>query len=129
MEEVVDLKKREGKLGWLSAGRDGTGNRQTEIAETKRNPKDYDLMVVGTPVWAWSPSAAIRTYLTKNDLSGIKVALFFTYDSNLRKAIEKTKILISNSVYAGELALPKVSENKEQTKKKIEEWCTQLKST
>ena len=99
------------------------------IAETKRNPKDYDLMVVGTPVWAWSPSAAIRTYLTKNDLSGIKVALFFTYDSNLRKAIEKTKILISNSVYAGELALPKVSENKEQTKKKIEEWCTQLKST
>ena len=76
IEEVIDLKKREGKLGWMSAGRDASSGEQTEIAPPTRNPKDYDLVVVGTPVWAWSPSAAIKTYLAKNDLSGKKVALF-----------------------------------------------------
>ena len=91
IEEVVDLKKREGKLGWMSAGRDASGGKQTEIAPTTKNPKDYDFIVIGTPVWAWNPSAAIRTYLSKNDLSGKKVALFFTLDNNLRQAIEKTK--------------------------------------
>ena len=40
MEEIVDLKSRGGKMGWLSASRDATGNRQTNIGETKRNPKD-----------------------------------------------------------------------------------------
>ena len=58
IEEVVDLKKRDGKMGYLSASRDATGNRQTNIAETKRNPADYDLIVIGTPVWFWRPSSA-----------------------------------------------------------------------
>ncbi len=38
MEEIIDLKNREGKLGWLSSSRDATGNRQTKIEETKKRP-------------------------------------------------------------------------------------------
>lgn len=127
IEEVVDLKKREGKLGWMSAGRDASGGKQTEIAPTTKNPKDYDFIVIGTPVWAWNPSAAIRTYLSKNDLSGKKVALFFTLDNNLRQAIEKTKALMPNAQIVGELALKKALENKEGTEKKIADWCSTLK--
>jgi len=128
IEEIVDLKSREGRLGWLSASRDGTGNRQTNIAETKRNPADYDLIVIGTPVWAWSPSSAIRTYFAKHDLSGKNVALFFTLENNPRGAVEKTKKLIPNSIIVGELVLVKPSSNKDETKKKIYEWCVTLKS-
>ena len=61
-----------------------------------------------------------------NDLSGKKVALFFS-DSNLGQAVEKTKALMPNSTFVGELALPKALENKEETKKKIAEWCNTLK--
>ena len=43
IEEVVDLKKRDGKLGWISASRDASGGKQTEIAPTTKNPKDYEL--------------------------------------------------------------------------------------
>ena len=128
IEEIVDLKSRDGKIGWMSAGRDASGNRQTKIAETKRDPKDYDLIVVGTPVWAWSPSSAIRTYFVKHDLSGKKVALFFTLDGNPRGAVEKTKELILNSTIIGELALVKPLSNKDETRKKIIEWCSTLKS-
>ena len=55
IEEIVDLKRRAGKLGWVSAGRDAMGGKETQIAPTKRVPADYDLIVVGTPIWAWSP--------------------------------------------------------------------------
>jgi flavodoxin len=127
IEEVIDLKKRQGKLGWLSAGRDAMGEKETEIAQTKRTPTDYDLMIIGQPIWAGNPTPAIRTYLNKNDLSGKKVALFFS-DSNLGQAIEKTKALMPKSTFVGELSLSaKELENKEETKKKIAEWSNTLK--
>jgi len=126
IEEVVDLKNRQGKLAFISSGRDAMQGKETEIAQTKRTPTDYDLIIIGQPVWAGSPTPAIRTYLNKNDLSGKKVALFFS-DVGLGKAVEKTKALMPNSTFVGELALPaKGFENKEETKTKIAEWCTTL---
>jgi flavodoxin len=126
-EEVTDLKNRQGKLGWLSAGRDAMGAKETEISQTKRVPTDYDLIIIGQPVWARNPTPAIRTYLNKNDLSGKKVALFLS-DINLGQAVEKIKALMPNSTLVGELVLSaKDLENKEETKKKIAEWCNTLK--
>ncbi len=128
IEEIIDLKNREGKLGWLSASRDGTGNRQTKIQETTRDPQNYDLIVIGTPVWAWSPSAAIRTYVAKHDLSEKKVALFLTVGNDPRGAVEKTKKLMPNSVIVNDLVLAKPLLKKNETTKKIYEWCKTLKS-
>ena len=129
IEEVVDLKNRQGRLAFLPAGRDAMQGKETEIAQTKRTPNDYDLIIIAQPVWAGSPTPAIRTYLNKNDLSGKKVALFFS-DVGLGKAVEKTKALMPNSTFVGELALQaKDFENKEETKKKIAEWCNTLKTT
>ena len=129
IEEVVDLKKRKGRLAFLSDGRDAMQGKETQIGETERTPTDYDLIIIAQPVWAGNPTPAIRTYLNKNDLSGKKVALFFS-DVGLGQAVEKTKALMPNSTFVGELALPaKGFENKEGTKNKIAEWCNTLKTT
>jgi flavodoxin len=128
LEEIVDLKKRAGKLGWILAGKDSTQEKETKIAPTKLAPTDYDLIVIGTPIWAWKPTPAIRTYIAKNNLSGKKVALFLTMDSDSKQAVEKTKALLPNTVLVGELSLPKALEDKDETKKKIAEWCKSLTS-
>ena len=126
IEEVIDLKSRQGKFGWLSAGRDAMGGKETEIDQTKRTPTDYDLIIIGQPIWAGSPTPAIRTYMSKNDFSGKKVALFFSDSAG--QAVEKTKALMPNSTFIGELVLPaKEFENKEEAKRKITEWCNTLK--
>ena len=127
IEEVIDLKNRQGKLAYMSCGRDAMSGKETEIAPTKRNPADYDLIVVAQPVWAWSPTPAIRTYLNKNDLSGKKVALFFG-GKNLKQAVEKTKALMCNTTFVGELAVEEPLQNKEEAKKRIAEWCNTLKT-
>ena len=127
IDEVIDLKNRQGILAFLSAGRDAMSGKETEIAKTKRTTTDYDLIIIAQPVWAGSPTPAIRTYLNKNDLSGKKVALFFS-DSNLGQAVEKTKALMLNSTFVAELAMPgKALEKKEEAKMKIAEWCNTLK--
>ena len=128
IEELVDLKKREGKLGWLSAGRDSSGEKLTEIAPTTRTPADYDLIVVGSPVWAWRPTPAIRTYFKQNDLSGKKIALFFTLDGSPKQCVEKTKAIIPNSTIIDQLVMTKPLENKEDSMQKIAEWCSTLQN-
>jgi hypothetical protein len=68
----------------------------------------------------------VRTYVGKHDFAGKKVALFFTLDNNPRGAVEKTKKLMPNSIFVGELVLVKPLKDKEDTEKKIREWCATL---
>ena len=37
IEEVIDLKNRQGRLAFLSAGRDAISGKETKIAQTKKN--------------------------------------------------------------------------------------------
>ena len=127
VEEVVDLKNRGGILGFLSGGFDAMRGKETKIGETKKSPADYDLVVVGTPVWGSRPTPAIRTYLRRNDFSGLKVALFFAQGGKKPKAVDRTKALISNGNFVGELSLSNALDNKAESEKKIIEWCLTLK--
>ncbi len=126
VEEVVDLKNRAGKIGWMEATQDASREKETQIAPTNKNPNDYDLLIIGTPVWAFTLTPAIRTYLEKNDLSEKKVALFFTLGIRLGQTIEKTKSLMPNSKFAGELAVTTSTQNNEDIKKKVVAWCSTL---
>ena len=86
LEEIIDKKNREGLKGWLMAGRDAGNKALTEILEPTRNPKNYDLVVIGSPVWNDTVSTPIRTYLTKYRGSLSKVAFFTTQKSEKTNA-------------------------------------------
>jgi flavodoxin len=129
IEEIVDLKSRDGKMGWMSATQDASRGKETQIAPTTKNPNNYDMLIIGTPVWAFTLTPAIKTYLKKCDLSGKRVALFFTLGICLGQTVEKTKSLIPNSQFAGELAITTSIQNDEEIKKKVVVWCKDLKTT
>jgi flavodoxin len=126
VEEVIDLKKRTGVLGYLSGGSDARRGKETEIASTKKSPAEYDLVIVGTPVWAGRPAPAILTYLKKHDFADKKVAVFFTQGGKKPQAIDETKALIPNSECIGELTLINALENKVESEKQIVDWCKTL---
>ena len=75
IDEIVDKKKRQGRLNWLRAGKDSRSGKLTEI-EYQKNPQDYDTVIIGAPIWAWNPIPALRTYLQEVDLKGKRVAFF-----------------------------------------------------
>ena len=49
-----------------------------EIEVLNYDHKDYDLILLGTPVWSANPAPAINTYLNRADFENKKVALFVT---------------------------------------------------
>ena len=130
IEEVIDKKNRRGWIGWLTAGRDATQGKETQIEETRFLPNNYDLIVVGTPIWNGRPTPAIRTYARKNDLSTKKVALFWTLNgSNDEKAAANTKALLANSKIVSTLAVTKALKNPEEAENKLSVWCNNLTLT
>ncbi len=93
-EELFD-RNRSGPIGCMIAGKEATLEKLTDIKPVKKDPKKYDLIIVGTPVWAFNMCSAIRTYLTENKLK--KVAFFCTMDNlgddrTFRKMQELTQL-------------------------------------
>jgi flavodoxin len=125
-EEIVDKKNRMGIGGWLGAGKDARAGVETEIEPLKKSPADYDLIIVGTPIWASRVTPAITTYLKKNDLAGKKVAAFFVQDGKKPFEPDQIKALIPNSLWAGNISVTSALKNKEEAEKQIGEWCQKL---
>lgn len=130
LDKVIDKKNRKGIFGFLRAGRDALKENLTEI-EHKKNPKDYNLVIVGTPVWASSTTPAIRTYLKKHKFK--KIAFFTTSGSGeINKAVYEMEKLSKKPIAV--LSMLKKDFHSNHTKsvnvweiKKIKEFCEKIK--
>lgn len=78
VEEIVEDRGRNGFLGYLRSVIEARGRRAATIRPARNDPKSFDLVVIGTPVWAWSVSSPVRAYLTENKDRFPAVAFFCT---------------------------------------------------
>lgn len=77
-EEIREKKTRTGLKGFLSCCIDGLQKKRTEIEETAKDPADYDLVVIGTPVWWMRLSPPVRSYLFRHRGRFKDVAFYVT---------------------------------------------------
>jgi flavodoxin len=77
-EELVDTAKRSGIIGWINSGRQARSGAVTKLMPLKNDPSKYDMVIIGTPVWASNMSIPVRTYLTENKDKLKNVAFFCT---------------------------------------------------
>ncbi len=83
IEEIIDLEDRSGIFGYIKGGYHAYKRRVTNINAPTKNPADYDMIVIGTPVWAGTMAPGVLTYLNK--FSGklpAQVAFFCTMGGN-----------------------------------------------
>lgn len=78
LEELVDKKDRGGVVGWIMSGRDAVKKTLADIEDCEKKTENYDLVVIGTPVWVGTMSSAVRTFITNNKNKFKKIATFTT---------------------------------------------------
>ena len=78
LEEIVEPISRAGVLGYLRTVVEARSKRASQIAPIQRDVASYDLVIVGTPVFAWSVSPPVRAYLTATAGRLPEVAFFAT---------------------------------------------------
>lgn len=73
--------RRQGIAGFLRSGFGARLGRGTELKPLEHDPSQYDLVVVGSPVWAVSVSVPVRTFLEENRDHLKEVAFFLSHGS------------------------------------------------
>ncbi|MCX7705323.1 MAG: hypothetical protein N2115_03575 [bacterium] len=89
IEQIIDEKDRSGIRGFMTGGRDAMKRELTQIKPVEKDPANYDIVIIGTPVWAANITPAIRTYIMQNREKFKNVAFFCTTGGT---GIEKTFI-------------------------------------
>jgi len=77
-EEIIDTVNRSGPGGFLTSGKQATKRELTKIEPAKKDPSQYDIVIIGTPVWALTMSTPVRTYIVENKNKLKRVAFFCT---------------------------------------------------
>ncbi len=81
IEKITDRTERSGCIAWFTSGSDGMNGKHTEIEPVKKDVSKYDIVILGSPVWGWNMTPAIRTYIEQNKSSFRDVAFFVTAGS------------------------------------------------
>ena len=83
LEDGVD---RSGFLGWLRSGMQAMARQVPPVKEpeTKLPLEQYDLVIIGTPVWAGRCSAPVRSFLCQHGEELKRVAYVITRASDVR---------------------------------------------
>ena len=126
LEEIIDRKDRKGPLGFIVSCKDAALKKETDIQPPAKNPQDYDLVIIGTPVWAGTMSCAVRTYVGKNKEAFRRVALFCTAGSSgIQPTFNHLEALCGKSPVAV-LGLMTKEVAKEQFRDKVSEFIKSL---
>jgi flavodoxin len=76
VEAIQDGSQRSGPGGFLRSAVEALFGMEPELQPIQHPPKDYDLVLVGTPVWFGHVSSPVRRYL-RDHRDEIRRAAFF----------------------------------------------------
>jgi len=115
LEVIEDKTNRKGILGFLRSGYEALKKKVPPIAEPKYNPDNYDLVVIGTPIWAGRMSSPVRAYLIHFHNHFCRVAFFTTSltGSHRRAFAEMAELVSTKPLATVELTVSQVRKGKE----------------
>ena len=96
LKPIKELKANSGTR-FMWGGYQSTMKKKPRLMEFDINPLEYDLLILGTPVWAWNISPPMRSFLSKFDLTGKKVALWMCHAGDGVRAMERFREALKNS--------------------------------
>lgn len=95
-----------GAMQFIWGGSAVTFKKKPELEPYSFNASDYDLVIIGTPVWASNFTPPLRTFFENNDLTGKKIAVIATSaGGDSAKCVEAVKAAAGADSLAAVLSL------------------------
>lgn len=124
--EIHDKADRKGFMGYLKSSLQVIMGKQTELNIIEHNPKDYEIVVIGTPIWVQNVSVPVRTYLNQYGNKMEQVAFFCTMGgSGYQAAFSKMADLV-NKQPIDTLAITEESVKKRSYDTEVEAFVKQI---
>jgi flavodoxin len=129
--ETQDEKHRNGLAKYIWGGRQVFSHAKPALKPLAFKPEDYDLIVIGGPVWSGSPAPALVSWLEAAALKDKKIALFLCHGGGKGKALDQLKALLPGNTIAGELDFVKLKKQagNGELELRIADWVRTLGSS
>jgi len=91
------------------------------------DPSAYDLIIIGSPVWAAAPASPLKTFISQSKITGKKIALFVCHAGGMGKVFEEFKTMFPGNDVIGEIDFNvPAKKNSEEIKQQIAQWIKRL---
>lgn len=129
--DVLELKvkndiKTKSFLKFLWGGKQVLQKKTPELLPLDKNPEDYEIIFIGTPVWAFTFAPALRTFLKDVKLKDKKIALFCTHEGSAAKTFEDMKKELENNDIISENDFADVLKNPQQNSLDAKLWAGKI---
>jgi flavodoxin len=125
--KTEDDKKREGLAKFIWGGRQVMTHAKPRLKPYTAAIDQYDLIILGTPVWAGSCSPAMASFLSETRISGKKLALFCCHAGGKGKTLDKLKAALTGNTIAGEIDFNNPRKlDREETARQVQGWVGSL---
>ncbi|MFK4785142.1 flavodoxin family protein [Fusobacterium sp. MFO224] len=126
--KVKDEKNYKNKLlKYAWGGMKVLTKKTPEIQNLDIKLEGYDIIIIGTPVWAGTYAPAIRTLFENYDFLNLNVAYFYTDLGGEGHTDKSFKEALKNSNIKGSLHLGNASKNMEDSLEKAISWVKGIK--
>jgi hypothetical protein len=78
VDQLDDRRDRCGVLGYLRCAREALKKQTVELLPPVYDPSNYDVVVLGTPVWAGNICSPLRSYVAAHAAQMKQIAFFCT---------------------------------------------------
>jgi len=130
--DLLELKlKKEitskGFMKYFWAGKAVMTKAKPELLPAEKNIKDYELLIIGTPVWAFTYAPALNTFFSQNPLLNKKIALFCCHGGVKGPIFRKMKEALIDNQILGEIDFQEPLKNKfAKNIEKAKQWAENL---
>jgi flavodoxin len=78
LDPIIEERGRAGFWGYWRSGWDALRHTAPGIQPAQKNPADYALVVIGTPIWNFSLAPPVRSYVRQHASEFKQLAFFCT---------------------------------------------------
>ncbi|MFA5076216.1 MAG: flavodoxin [Patescibacteria group bacterium] len=130
--DVLKLKPKkeiaqEGFLKYFWGGKQVVLKEKPELLPLDKNPLDYDLIFLGTPVWSYTYSPVVSSFLAQIKLENKKIALWCCHGGSPRKTLENLKKRLVGNIILGQIDFDEpLKEGVESATRKVSQWAREI---
>lgn len=126
LKPVKEISKK-GLFKYLHGAKQAIKKEQPPLLPLDKDPEAYDLIILGTPVWACTYSSPVHTFLSQNKLVNKKIVLFCCHGGDKGKTFEHLEsILMGNEILDSCDFQKPLQQDSERNKNKAKEWAKHL---
>lgn len=117
----------QGFMKYILGGKQVMTKEKPMLKPWNKQPGDYDFLVMGTPVWAFSYASPFNTFFSTVTLQNKKVALFCCHGGGKGKTLENMEKALAGNCILGKIDFQDpAKKDREKNAKKAKDWAQEM---